>query len=92
MEVKRQNQVAERDFSVGVYPSWETDDMNPSDKRKSEYRKRKAAFEGKDWPAPTPQSFDHWALACQVDHPVTALEADPDQGPSLGVKTQRRVL
>ena len=46
--------------------------MNPSDKRKSEYRKMKAAFEWNDWPVPTPQSFHHWTLARQVDHLVPA--------------------
>ena len=54
--------------------------MNPSDKRKSEYRKMKAAFEWNDWPVPTPQSFHHWTLARQVDHLVTARESEPDLG------------
>ena len=54
--------------------------MNPSDKRKSEYRKMKAAFEWNDWPVPTPQSFHHWTLARQVDHLITAREAEPDLG------------
>ena len=54
--------------------------MNPSDKRKSEYRKMKAAFEWNDWPVPTPQSFHHWTLARQVDHLVTAREAEPELG------------
>ena len=54
--------------------------MNPSDKRKSEYQKMKAAFEWNDWPVPTPQSFHHWTLARQVDHLVTARESEPDLG------------
>ena len=54
--------------------------MNPSDKRKFEYRKMKAAFEWNDWPVPTPQSFHHWTLARQVDHLITAREAEPDLG------------
>ena len=54
--------------------------MNPSHKRKSEYRKMKAAFEWNDWPVPTPQSFHHWTLARQVDHLVTARESEPDLG------------
>ena len=54
--------------------------MNPSDKRKSEYRKMKAAFEWNDWPVPAPQSFHHWTLARQVDHLVAAREAEPDLG------------
>ena len=54
--------------------------MNPSDKRKSEYRKMKAAFEWNEWPVPTPQKFHHWTLARQVDHLVTAREAEPDLG------------
>ena len=54
--------------------------MNPSHKRKTEYRKMKAAFEWNDWPVPTPQSFHHWTLARQVDHLVTAREAEPDLG------------
>ena len=29
---------------------------------------------------PTPQSFHHWTLARQVDHLVTAREAEPDLG------------
>ena len=44
--------------------------MDPSDKRKSEYRKMRSAFESLDWPVPTPQSFHHWTLARQVDHLV----------------------
>ena len=54
--------------------------MDPSDKRKSEYRKMRSAFESLDWPVPTPQSFHHWTLARQVDHLVTAREAEPDLG------------
>ena len=54
--------------------------MNASQKRKSEYRKMRAAFESLDWPVPTPQSFHHWTLARQVDHLVTAREAEPDLG------------
>ena len=54
--------------------------MNPSDKRKSEYRKMKAAFEWNDWPVPTPQAFHHWTLKRQVDHLVTARESEPDLG------------
>ena len=54
--------------------------MSPSDKRKSEYRKMKAAFEWNDWPVPAPQSFHHWTLARQVDHLVAAREAEPDLG------------
>ena len=54
--------------------------MNPSNKRKSEYRKMRAAFEENDWPVPTPQSFHHWTLARQVDHLVMAREAEPDLG------------
>ena len=54
--------------------------MNPSDKRKSEYRKMKAAFEWNDWPVPTPQSFHHWTLARQIDRLVTARESEPDLG------------
>ena len=54
--------------------------MNPSDKRKSEYRKMKSAFEWNDWPVPTPQSFHHWTLARQVDHLVSARESEPDLG------------
>ena len=54
--------------------------MNPSNKRKSEYRKMRAAFEENDWPVPTPQSFHHFTLARQVDHLVTAREAEPDLG------------
>ena len=54
--------------------------MNPSDKRKSEYRKMKAAFEWNDWPVPSPQKFHHFTLARQVDDLVTAREADPDLG------------
>ena len=49
-------------------------------KRESEYAKMKAAFEWNDWPVPTPQSFHHWTLARQVDHLVTAREAEPDLG------------
>ena len=66
--------------SVGVCPSWQTDDVNPSDKSKSEYRKMRAAFEENDWPVPSPQKFHHWTLARQVDHLVTAREAEPDLG------------
>ena len=66
--------------SVDVCPSWETDNMDPSDKRKSEFRKMRSAFESLDWPVPTPQSFHHWTLARQVDHLVTAREAEPDLG------------
>ena len=54
--------------------------MDPSDKRKSEYRKMRSAFEENDWPVPTPQSFHHWTLARQVDHLVMAREAEPDLG------------
>ena len=54
--------------------------MDSSDKRKSEYRKMRSAFESLDWPVPTPQSFHHWTLARQVDHLVTAHEAEPDLG------------
>ena len=54
--------------------------MDHSKKRKSEYRKMRAAFESLDWPVPTPQSFHHWTLARQVDHLVTARESDPDLG------------
>ena len=54
--------------------------MNPSDKRKIEYRKMKAAFEWNDWPVPSPQKFHHWTLARQVDQLVTAREAKPDLG------------
>lgn len=54
--------------------------MNPSHKRKTEYRKMKAAFEWNDWPVPTPQSFHHWTLDRQVNHLVTAREAEPDLG------------
>ncbi len=54
--------------------------MNPSDRRKSEYRKMEAAFEWNDWPVPTPQSFHHWTRARQVDHLITAREAEPDLG------------
>ena len=53
------------------------------DEKKSstgEYQKMKAAFEWNDWPVPTPQSFHHWTLARQVDHLVTAREAEPDLG------------
>ena len=57
-----------------------TTDMNPSGKRKSEYRKMRSAFESLDWPVPTPQSFHHWTLARQVDHLVTARESEPDLG------------
>ena len=53
---------------------------NASEKRKIEYRKMKAAFEWNDWPVPSPQSFHHWTLARQVDHLVTAREAEPDLG------------
>lgn len=54
--------------------------MNPSQKRKIEYGKMKAAFEDNNWPVPTPQSFHHWTLARQVDHLVTARESEPDLG------------
>ena len=54
--------------------------MNPSEKRKIEYGKMKAAFEDNNWPAPTPQSFHHWTLARQVDHLVTARESEPEIG------------
>ena len=54
--------------------------MNPAKKRKSEYRKMKAAFEWNDWPVPNPQSFHHWTLARQVDQLVTAREVEPDLG------------
>ena len=54
--------------------------MNPSKKRKIEYRKMKSAFEWNDWPVPTPQSFHHWTLARQVDHLVTARESEPELG------------
>lgn len=54
--------------------------MNPSQKRKIEYGKMKTAFEDNNWPVPTPQSFHHWTLARQVDHLVTAREAEPDLG------------
>ena len=66
--------------SAGVCPSWETDDVNPAQKRKIEYRKMKAAFEWNDWPVPSPQSFHHWTLARQVDHLVTAHKSEPDLG------------
>ena len=54
--------------------------MDPSDKRKSEYRKMRSAFEDLGWPVPSPQKFHHWTLARQVDHLVTAREAEPDLG------------
>ena len=54
--------------------------MNPSSKRKIEYRKMRSAFESLDWPVPTPQKFHHWTLAHQVNQLVTAREADPDLG------------
>ena len=54
--------------------------MSTSAKRKSEYRKMRAAFEDLDWPVPSPQKFHHWTLARQVDHLVTAREAEPDLG------------
>lgn len=54
--------------------------MNPSDKRKVEYRKMKAAFEWNDWPVPSPQKFHHFTVTRQVDQLVTAREADPMLG------------
>ncbi len=54
--------------------------MNPAEKRKIEYRKMEAAFEGLGWDVPSPQKFHHWTLARQVDQLVTAREADPDLG------------
>ncbi len=54
--------------------------MNPSQKRKIEYGKMKAAFEENDWPVPSPQSFHHWTLTRQVDQLVTASESEPDLG------------
>ena len=54
--------------------------MNPAEKRKIEYRKMAAAFEGLGWDVPSPQKFHHWTLARQVDQLVTAREADPDLG------------
>ena len=67
---------------MGVCPPWETDDVNPSNKRKSEYRKMKAAFESLDWTVPTPQKFHHFTLARQGDHLVTVRE---DNGVSLSL-------
>ena len=63
-----------------VWPPWETDGMDPSKKRKAEYGKMQAAFEDLGWPVPSPQKFHHWTLARQVDHLVTAREAEPDLG------------
>ena len=54
--------------------------MDPSKKRKAEYGKMQAAFEDLGWPVPSPQKFHHWTLARQVDHLVTAREAEPDLG------------
>ena len=54
--------------------------MNASKKRKSEYQKMRSAFESLDWTVPSPQKFHHWTLARQVDHLVTAREAEPDLG------------
>ena len=54
--------------------------MNPSQKRKIEYGKMRAAFEDNNWPVPSPQSFHHWTLVRQVDHLVTARETEPDLG------------
>ena len=49
-------------------------------KRKSEDAKLRAAFADPGWPAPTPQALHHFTLVRQVDHLVTAREADPDLG------------
>lgn len=54
--------------------------MNPSGKRKAEYRKMQAAFEENGWPVPTPQSFHHFTRVRQVDLLIAAREAVPDLG------------
>ena len=51
-----------------------------SRKRKSEDAGLQDAFAELGWPAPTPQAFHHFTLARQVDHLVTAREAEPDLG------------
>ena len=54
--------------------------MDEKKRRGGEYRKMKAAFEENGWPVPSPQKFHHWTLARQVDHLVTAREAEPGLG------------
>ena len=54
--------------------------MDPSKKRKIEYGKMQDAFEDLGWPVPSPQKFHHWTLARQIDHLVSAREAEPDLG------------
>ena len=54
--------------------------MDEKKRSTGEYQKMKAAFEDNNWPVPSPQSFHHWTLARQVDHLVTAREAEPDLG------------
>ena len=54
--------------------------MDEKKRRAGEYQKMKAAFEWNDWPVPSPQSFHHFTRARQVDHLVTAREAEPDLG------------
>ena len=49
-------------------------------KRTSKHVRRQDAFAELGWPAPTPQSLHHFTLARQVDHLVTAREAEPDLG------------
>ena len=49
-------------------------------KRTSKHVRRQDAFTDPGWPVPTPQAFHHFTLARQVDHLVTAREADPDLG------------
>ena len=54
--------------------------MDEKKRRVGEYQKMRAAFEDNNWTVPTPQSFHHWTLARQIDHLVTAREAEPDLG------------